>query len=259
MDVIQQKVKEREGLKEDEIYNDEVSAVYKTNDYKLFESISGNRIINALHLSRLKKSMKEKYLRIPIIVNSKFQIIDGQHRFLNCLELGLPVYYIINKNYDLQDVQRLNSNMSNWGMNDYMQGYCKMGKLDYIKYREYKNKYGFSHAEMRGMLTGSSSKNTSPEFKDGLFQITHEEKFLEQARKIATMKEFYEGYRRRSFVSAMLALFRNEKFDMDIFLKRLPHQRSKLIDLNSKKDYLEVIEDIYNYKSKNPQFLRNSK
>lgn len=259
MNLIESLQNDKSNMKQDEKYNDEVSAVYKTNDYNLFTTLGGNRVINTLHLKRLRDSMKEKYLRIPIIVNEKFAIIDGQHRFYNCMELGLPIYYIVNKGYKLDDVQRLNSNSSNWTMDDYVDGYCQMGRQDYVKYKHYKDKFGFSHAETRGLLTGSTSKNTAPEFKQGLFQITNEEGFLEVAHKLLEIGKYYDGYRRRSFVSAMLALFRNPKFDYDIFLRKLPYQRTKLVDLNTKGDYLEVIEDLYNYNSKNPVYLRNSK
>lgn len=250
---------ERALLKDDEKYNDEVSAVYKTNDYNLFTNISGNRVINVLHLKRLKTSMKERYLRIPIIVNEKFGIIDGQHRFLNCMELGLPVFYIVNKGYQLAEVQRLNSNSSNWGMNDYMDGYVDMGYVDYIKYKEYREKFGFSHTETRGILSGTKSKESSIQFKSGEFKITHEEEFLSVARKIMEMKPYYKGYKRRSFVAAMLALFRNPRFNFDVFLKRLPHQKGKIEDFNTRKEYLTAIEDIYNYNSHDPQYLRGSK
>ena len=40
--------------------------------------MSGNRDINIAHKNRLKKSIEEESLCVPIIVNEKYQIIDGQ-------------------------------------------------------------------------------------------------------------------------------------------------------------------------------------
>ena len=55
--------------------------VHTTTDYFLFKPIDGNRNKNLLHINRLKKSMSENYLFTVIIVNEKYEIIDGQHRF----------------------------------------------------------------------------------------------------------------------------------------------------------------------------------
>ena len=48
----------------------EVNQVLKTNDYSMFKHMNGNRNINKLHLKRLTESMSEKYIEVPIIVNS---------------------------------------------------------------------------------------------------------------------------------------------------------------------------------------------
>ena len=58
-----------------------INHVHTTTDYFLFKPINGNRNINRLHLSRLKKSIEENYLFTVIIVNENYEIIDGQHRF----------------------------------------------------------------------------------------------------------------------------------------------------------------------------------
>ena len=55
--------------------------VQQTKDYDLLKNIDGNRSINQLHVKRLSNSMMNKHLISPIIVNEKYQIIDGQHRF----------------------------------------------------------------------------------------------------------------------------------------------------------------------------------
>jgi ParB-like chromosome segregation protein Spo0J len=80
--------------------------ILKTSDYTLFRTIEGNRNINLLHLNRLRQSMLEKYLFTIIIVNENMEIIDGQHRFTVCRELGLPVYYVICQDYGLAEVHR---------------------------------------------------------------------------------------------------------------------------------------------------------
>ena len=49
----------------------QVNQVMMTNDYDMFETIDGNREVNRLHLRRLKQSIQEKYITVPIIINEK--------------------------------------------------------------------------------------------------------------------------------------------------------------------------------------------
>ena len=84
--------------------------VHTTEDYFMFKPIDGNRNKNLLHINRLKKSMAENYLFTVIIVNEKYEIIDGQHRFHVIEELKLPLNYIVCKGYALEEVHILNAN-----------------------------------------------------------------------------------------------------------------------------------------------------
>lgn len=90
-----------------------VGQVCQTNDYSLFKTLKGNRSINQAHLYRLTKSIKEKYLLSPIVVNEHFEIIDGQHRFNAAKANNLPINYMIAVGYGLNEVQILNTNSSN--------------------------------------------------------------------------------------------------------------------------------------------------
>ena len=76
-----------------------VYQVYKTNNYDIFKLMPNNRNVNLTHVGRLKLSFKEMYLISPIIVNSRMEIIDGQHRLHAAKELNLPIYYIIVDGY----------------------------------------------------------------------------------------------------------------------------------------------------------------
>ena len=72
----------------------EVRIIYETRDYKAFSFITGNRNINKSHLEKLRKSMMEMLIPIPIVVNEKLQIIDGQHRYMICKEEGWTLTFM---------------------------------------------------------------------------------------------------------------------------------------------------------------------
>ena len=150
--------------------------VHTTKDYSLFKTLNGNRDVNHLHLSRLKESMSKNHLTTIIMVNEKFEIIDGQHRFFISQELKLPINYIISKNYGLAEVQILNANMKNWQTIDYVNGYCDLGYKDYIIYRDFVNEYGFQSQVAMLLLgneymSGSNKENPASRFKEGKFKV----------------------------------------------------------------------------------------
>ena len=78
--------------------NDEaVKSIFKTYDYDKFTIMEDNRKIYDGHV----KDMEDNISRIgyvsgkPILVNEKFEIIDGQHRYIACRDLNEPIYYSI--------------------------------------------------------------------------------------------------------------------------------------------------------------------
>lgn len=237
----------------------EVNQVFKTTDYSLFKIIDGNRNINQLHLKRLKKSIEEKYIMIPIIVNQHYEIIDGQHRFESAKELKKPIYYIMVNDLGLKDVQRLNSNLKNWNADDYLDGYCKLGYSNYIKYREFKKQYGFNHNETAALLSNNRRYHgykNNLDFKNGTFEIRDYDEAVNNANKISMISQYYDGYKRRNFVYAMLDVFTKPDYNHAEFLNKLSFQSRSLVDCTDVQQYLTLIEEIYNYKRSNKVNLR---
>ena len=230
-----------------------VNQVKQTNDYSLFSILKGNRSINKAHLNRLKKSIQEESLCVPIIVNENYEIIDGQNRYSAWKELELPVYYIIVKGYGLPQVQRLNSNIKNWNNDDYMDCYCQLENPQYLKYRVFKETYGFGHYESIAMLTGhfKGSGLSFTNFRTGTFKIKNYKYACDMAEKLILVQPFYDGYKRRSFVLAMLDVINNQSFEIGRLLQKLKYQQSTLVHCTNKQQYLFILQDIYNYKASN--------
>lgn len=235
--------------------------VHTTKDYSLFKTLNGNRDVNHLHLSRLKESIKKNYLTTIIMVNENFEIIDGQHRFLICQELKLPINYIISKNYGLNEVQILNANMKNWTIIDYVNGYCDLGFKDYQIYREFINEYGFTNQVALVLLSGefvcgTSEVSISTKFKDGKFKVNDLNASKKIADKIMMIEPYYNGFLRRSFIYALIGMFKNENFEFTEFLAKLKLQPTTLQDCTNVSQYKSLIEEIYNYRRREKVNLR---
>tara|TARA_R100000808_G_scaffold17656_1_gene38963 strand:+ start:2638 stop:3384 length:747 start_codon:yes stop_codon:yes gene_type:complete len=230
-----------------------INQVKETSNYSMFKRMQGNRVVNKAHLKRLRSSINEESLIVPMIVNERYEIIDGQTRFESWKELRLPVYYVRVKGYGLKQVQRLNSNIKNWNIKDYTDSYCELGLQDYIRYREFKKEYGLGDYEciamLKGVVGGAGSNFNS--YRDGRFKIRSYSKACYWAERIVALKPFYKGYRRRSFVFAMLHLLSNKNFDFDRLIQKLKYQSSKLVDCSNKSQYINLLQDIYNFKTNN--------
>lgn len=228
--------------------------VYETKDYDKFKFINGNRNINNAHLRRIVKSIQDHgYLFTIIIVNEKFEIIDGQHRYKACVELNLPIYYVVKRGYGLSHVHTYNQNSKNWTLDQFVNSYSDMGVKDYQIYRFFKEKYNFGHHESYAMLTNNTAgmcQDVATRFKMGLFKVKNLEYARQSAEKIYQFAPYYEGFRRRAFVFALLKLFKNPNYDHDQMITKIKYQSSRLTDHLRTEDYLTVLEKIYNFKTR---------
>lgn len=233
--------------------------VHTTTDYFLFKPLDGNRNINQLHVNRLKKSMAENYLFTVLIVNENYEIIDGQHRFEVIRELGLPLNYVVCTGYGLNEVHIFNVNSKNWNADDYLEGYCKLEYPEYLKYAEFKEKYQFGHSECIALLKGVNHHSSASyyfDFYNGTLKIKDYNKACEIADKIQIIGTYYDGYKRRLFILAMLKLFNNKNFEFIDFIQKLKSQPSALMHCSNVEQYIMLIEEIYNYRRRDKVSLR---
>jgi len=249
-----------------------VNVVYKTNDLSIFKVMKGNRTPNPQHIRRLASSMKQNgILQNPIIVNEKMQVIDGGHRVISARELGESIYYIVVKGYNLSEMQILNLNQKNWNKKDFMNGYADMGIESYKKLRDFsiKNKdFSLSNcislcSNRDSSVFGVSNKfrsgregvvNIKEVFNEGTWKGDNFQLGQDYADRLKRIEPFYDGYNRMSFVRALMVIFKNKEFNFETFLRKL--RIKKLDHCVSTTEYKSLIEEIYNYKSRNKLNLR---
>lgn len=236
------------------IINEVIGNLYMTYDYDQFKLMQGNRPTNMAHVQQLMKSFEQKQLIVPVIVNHKMEIIDGQHRVEVCRQTNLPVYFIILKDYGIKEVQMLNTNMKNWSVDDYLNCYCSLGIDDYIKYREFRAKYSFDHQATLAFLVGNTNKYTQI-FNEGNLKIKSYPKAQEVAQKISDFGQYYKGYKRKSFVYALLNLLKHPQYDHKEMLEKLSFQQTKLVDCTTKDQYLYLLEEIYNFRRRGERVI----
>lgn len=251
-----------------------VSRIYQSKDYGIFKQLNGNRIVDRLHVTRLKESFQEKYLISPILVNENYQIIDGQHRFEAAKELNYPVYFFFVDGYRLPEVQILNTHSKNWHKIDYLNAYCDLGNETYLTFRRFMNAYPeFGISAIEAILTNKTASNAAStkqytdgsgerknynvkNFQEGRLKIHDYDISVRNANRLREIKKYYDGYNRSVFVRAMLSIFRLEHYSHARFLDRLRHNQAALYHCSTIKQYKYIIEEIYNFRSQTKVSLR---
>jgi hypothetical protein len=222
--------------------------VISTTDYDKFSIIDGNREINIGHVNYIKRSMEEKYLQIPIIVNEKMEVIDGQHRLLAIKELGLPVFYIQKFGYGLKEVLLLNTNTRGWYYQDYLYSYLADNKEDYIIFQHFLKQYQLGFVNSLILLTNTtSSGNGKQAFKNGTFKIRDLEKAKKYASRFLKFRGYFTGYRSIMFVCALLSVFEMDGFSFEVFWDKYQRDSTRLVQCYNKVGYIALFEVIYNH------------
>lgn len=108
--------------------------IHSTHDLLIFKTLNGNRDLNMSNVDRIAKSIIDNgFLKVPIVVNENFEIIDGQHRVEAAKKVNSIIYYVKVKDYDLSTAILLNANASNWKTIDYVKSFCERGNSNYLK------------------------------------------------------------------------------------------------------------------------------
>ena len=229
--------------------------IIESKEYNKFKILNGNRSIRDSHVKKLVESMTEKYIPVPIIVNDKHYIVDGQHRMEACKELGIPFHYVEIKGLNLEDVQRLNSNNKKWSVEDIMESYIDLGNPNYVAYKAFWKTHNFGHEPNWVLLKGPDREGTRQEFRKGKFVLSQVE--IKQAgvyaQQINEILEYFaeddivHAKGRRSIIALMKA-FRNEKYSQGKMLRKLKAAKRKLEAKKCTQDYTRQLEEFYFHK-----------
>jgi hypothetical protein len=234
--------------------------VYSTYDLSVFKTLEGNRNINILHVERLVKSIQENgFLKMPIIVNKNYEVIDGQHRLEAAKKIKSMIFYIIEKTYDLNTAIILNANASNWSLIDYVKSYCDLGVKDYLLlYNLYKQNKDFSLnicAELttipnNGQMYLRKSDIINSDFiRKGLFKFNinnNAEYIFEALRKINGVIPESKGM---AFCRSIKTCMKNSEFDLNTFVKKALNYPSEYRKNSHLSVIIANIEHIYNFRN----------
>jgi len=232
--------------------------IHITTDYNLFTYLVGNRDIVDKHVKDLSSQIDERDLNIPIIVNEKMEVCDGQHRLEAYKILGLPVHYIIKEGLTLQDIRKLNSVNRKWTMHEYMMSHFKLDAEHYITLEWFVRAFGFSVSDSLAMLNGKGylDQHDYREFREGGFKVHDLEKAKEIANAIIWIGNYFDKWKKGNFIRAMISVMNDKSFVWSIFKRRVENFSAKLTNQGSRDDFIIMIERLYNFKTSPDKRIR---
>lgn len=226
---------------------------YKTERYSIFKKIIGNRELSELNIKHIIKNIKENGLKPTIvIVNEKFEVIDGQHRIEALKRLHLPVYYQIHEGLTLKDCVAMNTNNKVWTSKDYVDSYAEMGKQAYIDLKWYAREYPeFTYNSIAAVLCDRSTARVNTTIKAGTLKLAYTGKDAEERLEYISNinKQLKNFVGRKECVLLVVSRVMNLPI---VDKKRLLEQMIKygylMTDVVDNKNCLNKFEEIYNYR-----------
>lgn len=230
------------------------SVIVSTTNYDRFNLVGANRIIKQKNVERLMKSFKltgGMSMSKPIIVDRKFNVIDGQHRLEACKRLEIPVHYVVS-NDKLNNIPIYNTYQEKWGMEDYARYYAQNGNENYKRMLEIREKAGVN---INGCLEccSTSGGHITEAFKEGRFIFEKDvDESVELIQKFLRLCYLVKGKRNISskIIRAVRFLNKIKSFDLDLLIQKIMKYQGKIYSCATSEEYIQMFIDLYNYNIK---------
>jgi hypothetical protein len=219
-------------------------------------------------IKRIAQSMKEVgFLPTqPITISPTGLVSDGQHRLESAKSLGIGVYYMVDHTIKnsaaslFQAAVRQNEVQESWSKNDYIKGYVARGNKHYETLKSFMSEFPmFSMTECMMFLQNSGTRHCSKTtFAQGLFQVEDVDKGRQWATDILQLEPYFkDGYNSSVFVRTLLTIMEKEpNFSWENFIHKVKLRPSMIFRCGDKKSYSTMIEDLYNYRTREKLNLR---
>lgn len=248
-----------------------VGSFYESKNYEKFKQMT-NRTVSQSHIAKIARNMKNTgWLGAPIVVNDKFQIVDGQHRYYAAIMANIPVRYIFDrKDYTPEMIAEMNSIQKKWSNIDYLTMQCNSGNENYIRYKALYDEFVPKRYVKNNVILSAISRNLTTGvsqncLRNGTLQLS-EEHFLEVREELHYLERCYKllddigksqhrTFGRNDYFGVAILFMLDNGADPDILYHAL---ESRLVDYTpatTVEQALKQLENIYNYRKQSSKKL----
>lgn len=235
-----------------------VGYIYTTKDYDKFKRLEGNRDVK--NAKKIIKSINDVgYILSPILVNEKYEVIDGQNRLDALKALGLPVPYIVQEGVGLKECMALNINQTNWTTDQYIISHATRGNASYKRLllltKEFRRK-GYS---LEGILFMASPaiipKSGGASYdvvRKGDFVLSEERYELTKARLQSAIDigllRFKDNYNMvgRAFWGSIAYAYEHQEIEVKYLARKMYEAPLEIVPVSNVVDQLRYFDEVYN-------------
>ena len=231
-----------------------IAEVRESMNYDMFKHVKGNRAVMPAHVDKIVESIMDAgMLMVPILVNARGEIIDGQHRFEALKRLEMPILYVVGKKYGIDEIKILNTNQKNWGIMDYIKSWAEKGNKDYRDFVAFMEIYKFPVNPSYAMLTGKAGTIgavSRTAIKTGSFSIEDKEDAMRVAQSLEFLIENHQWLRNKEkFVLSMIDIIEVKDFDADRMRFIIDNRGDQLLHhIDSFRNCKVKLQDLYNHR-----------
>ena len=207
-----------------------------------------NREINRARVEKLKRQLQEDGRQIsPIIVNTRYEIYEGQHRYAALKELNWPIKYFIDPQLKVNDIKSINISQNKWNVKDYIHANASMSdsykKIEYLTKR-YKVNIRTISIALKGTniietnLKYGDIKISDQELREAIDQLNWLEPIMDKLKKVT---------QKRIFEATMLKCYNIPNIDKDRLANRVTENINNYA-FGNERQCIAAIQEIYNYK-----------
>ena len=237
-----------------------VATIYETDNYDKFRIVDGNRPID--HAKKIIESIKEiGMLWQPVLVNERFEIIDGQGRYLASKTLGKKILYVVQPGLTIRHARCLNENSTTWKIKDYIHSYAvgADSKSEFTNFETVQKQFPEFNINLIVKAAGDFGLGGTGlvSLKNGTYDKMDFEHMNVAIRRLSKLRKFNSivptkySYRHVLLGALIFCIYVSE-VDANFSLSQLEDAVGKNLDLVSAspniRDAIDNIDYMYNFK-----------
>jgi len=232
--------------------------IYETDDYSLFKNLLQNRDAKS-EATIIDSIRKVGVILDPILVNEKYEIIDGQNRFLAFRALGLPVRFVVQEGLGIEECRMLNIGRTNWSHEDFAESFANEGNENYQRlmslYHEFKKPLGGFPgicAIANPFEVGTSGGLAHNKIPKGTYKLSAEEYELAAIRLKSAIKLGYcdfakrNNMTKRTFYACVSYIYQHQDVNAAEVIDLMNKYETIIPTCNKVPDQLKFIDEVIN-------------
>lgn len=227
----------------------------RTKDYERFTLLEFNRQnLNREHINKIKASItKNGYIGNPILVNTDFEILDGQHRFIALKEMGKEVPYEV-QDLGYSAIIDLNITQKKWSIEDYINYYSEKDKNpNYTRLKRLCNelKCGCNLILIMG-FRACVNGDVRKKIKDGTlsFKMDEELKVNQFYKNFMTIAKNLNMKPATKMCSALADLSTRRGFNWTTMIEKTEKYPTIAYNCRTQEEFIVMLKGIYNFNTR---------